>query len=167
MFARNIKVWLALVLVGVSVVVTFLVVESSCFRSMQIFHQAELSRMEEHVRFAYFNHSLPVVRWELEQFDELLRSTHESLAIEPRTVRFYMFTTSARLAKVCRELNDGPAYEKYLARALELGRLFEPELKDAHRLFEILEKYDQAQKHRDGIGRNETKQPTTSTGGHR
>lgn len=161
------KACLVLVSVAISVVATFLFVARDFHEAMQLYNQAELVRVAEHVRYAYFMHPLPVARWELEQFDALLGSTPDSMISEPRLLKFHMFITSARLAKVCNELNDGAAYERHLARALDLGQLFETNFKGADSLFDFLEEYDQAERDRMATSRNGVEQPTASGAGRR
>lgn len=122
------------------------IVEGDYTKASQIFRQAELERVFNHASYAYFNFPLPIARWELEQCDELLRSTDTSHISQPRGLQFNKFITCARLARICKALGDMTAYEEHLTRALEIGLAFETDLKTPERLFQILDKFDQGQK---------------------
>jgi hypothetical protein len=151
------NIWLAFFLAVCMATVTFFVAERNCTNASQILHQAELSRAADKASVAYFTHSLAVARWELEHFNELLNSTHGSSLKDQSVVWFYRFTTCARLARVCREASDVEAYDKYLARALEFGRPFDANLKDAGTLFELVEKMDRHEKQQEGYPGTDTK----------
>jgi hypothetical protein len=112
--------------------------EASCQRTIKMSAQAELANAVDRANLAYRTQPLVVAKWELDQLSRLLRSTPISTHEEPERIAFYQFLTSARLAKVCRDLGDEQAYQNHLRAALQGARPSYGDVTNAESLFELL-----------------------------
>lgn len=124
---------------------TFCFTEANYQQSFKRRVQAHFAEAIVRADSAYRTQSPSVAKWELEHLSQLIQSGFVS-TFEPADriafFFFYQFLTSARLAKINRDLGNEEEYRKRLNVALNSGAAVSANVTNAAMLFELLSQFD-------------------------
>jgi uncharacterized protein len=121
---------------------TFYFTEANCERSFKTRVQAHFAEAIVRADSAYRTQSQSVAKWELEHLSQLMQSGFVSTFEPADRIAFYQFLTSARLARINRDLGNEEEYRKHLNVALNCGATVSANVTNATMLFELLSKFD-------------------------
>ena len=126
----------------VAAVGTWYISETSCERAIKMNLQAQFAQAIGRANVAYRTESLAVAKWELAQFHALIQSGELAAYEDPDRLAFYDFLTTARLAKVYRELGEAREAQRYIENALEKAKPSYGVATNLETLFQLLAQHD-------------------------